>query len=711
VGTIPHPDFYKAQKFPDSDEWGYTAYGGDLPDGSDSYAVYPYCSPLFDYVNWPGYYFGALRGTHSDTRPIYGADYTARYADETVPDLMPADPFLYLGESWIEGSHILNSYNWWSGYGIPDAQGTINKGKQAGLGKLQPYKVLDSRFDVAGVKPWTGTGAGQQGKAYPLYTTSATITGLNNGTQYEVWIRCPNVNGERGYFYMLGTPGSSGLPVVGNISVKAPAGTTRELNISWDAVTDATAYRLYFSQFAANPKPTDSYTRVSDGTTATVTGLLPDTAYYVWVVAEKGGVAGEIGASVSGRTGQAPSVGIPGKPKYIDGTNYPVKTLMYVEVNDNNPLNAGSYILDDGAYLFDYVVIFASNIRSRNCALETEPHGCTRNGPHLHHNQNNRHVLTNASKYIKPLQDKGIKVLLGILPDHDGISLGTMNDAERAAFVLSVQQDVELYGLDGIDLDDEWASKENWDTSSVANNPTAESIWVYPVSQWWWPAQMTIYRNPEMGIEPGNGQRTANSEADQNRMWRELGVGTYKTISALRDALGSEKVITLYEYNTGRYVTPDEVNSQLNNNSQDTTITSTLLASKIDFSLNPMYNQYIPTSGNGLPRAKYGSLAMDVSGQAYASQNGAPNPPMADQGTNSITDFATRFKEAGTVNNDPYGFIDLYGLNPSSILLKQASNSPTATVSKEEYLSIMTQIVFGKKTILTSEGGDYRKDW
>jgi len=50
-------------------------------------------------------------------------------------------------------------------------------------------------------------------------------------------------------------------------------------------------------------------------------------------------------------------------------------------------------------------------------------------------------------------------------------------------------------------------------------------------------------------------------------------------------------------------------------------------------------------------------------------------------------------------------------LNPSSQLLKRASNAATATVTKEEYLSLMTEIVFGKKTILTGEGGDYRKDW
>jgi hypothetical protein len=691
VGTIPHPDFYKMQSFPRAagGEWGNHAYAA---------AVYPFCSPLFNYTSWAGYYIGAVNGRHSDSRPIYGINYTDRVGTETDPDLLPANSFPYLGESWIEGTHVLN------------AQGGANAGLDAGLGKLQPYKVLDSRFDVDGVKPWTGTAAGTQGKAYPLYTTSTTITGLTNGTQYEVWIRCPNVNGERGYFYILGTPGSSGLPAPANITVTAPKDTTRDLKVEWNMVDDATAYRIYFSKFNETPDATFEYTRInrSDVTarySVTKTALLPATTYYIWVVAEKNGVAGETGSAISCKTGTELAVGIQGKEKKIAGTDHVVKTLMYVEVNDDNPLNAGSYILEDGSYLFDYVVIFASNIRSRNCALETAPHGCTRNGPHLHHNPNNRHILTNASKYIKPLQDKGIKVLLGILPDHDGISLGTMDDNEREAFVESVRQDVAAYGLDGIDLDDEWASKEDWENWPNNTTPSPNSIWVYPVSNFGWPFSVYVYRDPSQPLGPGNGSTSSSvsTTLEREKMWNELGLGTFKTIQALRTALGPDKTITVYEYNTGRYITPGGLNSE------DVTVTAEELAGQIDFSLNPMYNQYLTDSANSLPRSKYGSLAMDVSGVAYSSQNGAPNPPMANTGANSITDYATRFKTAA--DTDPYGFICLYGLNHSTALLKRASADATASVPKEEYLSIMTQIVFGQKTILTAEGGDYRKDW
>ncbi|MCL2127505.1 MAG: hypothetical protein FWH38_04565, partial [Treponema sp.] len=83
-------------------------------------------------------------------------------------------------------------------------------------------------------------------------------------------------------------------------------------------------------------------------------------------------------------------------------------------------------------------------------------------------------------------------------------------------------------------------------------------------------------------------------------------------------------------------------------------------------------------------------------------------PPMDTTGANSITDYSTRYKDSA----DPYGYICLYGLNPAREMLRRDTSSSTPrNVTKEEYLSIMTEIIFGQKTILTAEGGDYLKDW
>jgi hypothetical protein len=373
---------------------------------------------------------------------------------------------------------------------------------------------------------------------------------------------------------------------------------------------------------------------------------------------------------------------------------------VYIEVNDHSPLNAGSYVLEDGTYLFDYVILFAANIRNRDSSSGT---------PYVHLNENVQYLLDNRTKYIKPLQDKGIKVILGLLGDHDGVSFGTMSDEHIAAFAADVKKVVDDYQLDGVDFDDEWGSKEDWDNwGDNYGTISSNSIWTYPVSTWGWPTSVTVYRNPAMGVVAGNGTREAPSQTEMDRMWKESGAIYYKTIKATREQLGSGKIASLYEYNTGRYITPG--------GAANDGVTKDLLQGAINYALQPWYNQYIADSANGLSRNIYSPFGMDLSGLAYAAQNGAPNPPIVvnnnPQATNTVYDYATRFKKAAT-DGDAYNVLYFYGLTPSSQLLKHQSSDSTATVTKENYISMMTEIVFGQKCVITSEGeaGDYRKDW
>lgn len=122
---------------------------------------------------------------------------------------------------------------------------------------------------------------------------------------------------------------------------------------------------------------------------------------------------------------------------------------VYVEVNSNNILNAGCYtLLNSGQQLFDIAMIFAANI----------------NYDVIHHraveynNENVAKVLQNRNIYIKPLQDKGLKVLLTILGNHEGA--GISNFTSRAAaldFAKQLKDTVNFYHLDGVDFDDEYA--------------------------------------------------------------------------------------------------------------------------------------------------------------------------------------------------------------------------------------------------------------
>jgi hypothetical protein len=401
--------------------------------------------------------------------------------------------------------------------------------------------------------------------------------------------------------------------------------------------------------------------------------------------------------------------------KVIAGTNYKVKTAVYIEVNDHNPLNAGDYVLEDGTLLFDYVILFAANIRNRNCTGETD-NACTKQGPHVHFNPNVKYILDNKNKYIKPLQDKGIKVLLGLLGDHDGIGFGTMNDEDRKTFIADVKKEVEAANLDGVDFDDEWASKEDWDgwgngkpvgaEGKTYDTVSPNSIWTYPTSRWGWPFSGNVYRDPAKGIVAGNGILSpAPSQEQMDTMWKASGVLYHKLITETRTALGNDKTISLYEYNSGRYMTPG---GQENEGLQVTDINSA-----ISFAMQPWYSQYIEDSANGLDRGKYSPFGMDLGGNAYY-QGGPPLPSIVvggdDKATDTIYDFATRFKTAAA-GGKPYGMLYFFNLKHASDLLKYDKDEAEASVSKSAYISIMTQIVFGQKCGLTNVGaGDYRKD-
>ena len=135
------------------------------------------------------------------------------------------------------------------------------------------------------------------------------------------------------------------------------------------------------------------------------------------------------------------------------------KITIYVETNDVNPLNAGDYVLDsNGEPYADIVELFAANIRRRTVNGVTEPV--------LYLNDRMTNLMENDGylTYIKPLQDKGIKVLLTILGDHQGIGFANLDDTQTTQFAKILAHAVEKYGLDGIGFDDEYA---DYDSSLV----------------------------------------------------------------------------------------------------------------------------------------------------------------------------------------------------------------------------------------------------
>jgi len=142
----------------------------------------------------------------------------------------------------------------------------------------------------------------------------------------------------------------------------------------------------------------------------------------------------------------------PGSAPQADIYQKDFLTTAYVEVNTNSFANAGCYTLEDGRQFFDIACILAANI------ADTEGKAA------LYFNPQMASVL--ASGAVKALQDLGITVLLTVLNNHQNAGWSCFTDQSVAQnFVDQLAGAVQTFGLDGIDIDDEY--------SSCQTNPTS----------------------------------------------------------------------------------------------------------------------------------------------------------------------------------------------------------------------------------------------
>ncbi len=126
-----------------------------------------------------------------------------------------------------------------------------------------------------------------------------------------------------------------------------------------------------------------------------------------------------------------------------------IKIISCMEVNDTNPLNNLSLKLkNSNKYLVDMVILFSSNINYDSAKGKVK----------VTHNPNVTHLLANRAKYIKPLQDKGMKVILSILGNHDRSGVANLSDEAAKVFAQEIKVVVDSYGLDGVFFDDEYSA-------------------------------------------------------------------------------------------------------------------------------------------------------------------------------------------------------------------------------------------------------------
>jgi hypothetical protein len=155
---------------------------------------------------------------------------------------------------------------------------------------------------------WHGTAdsAGNAQKSGEDETAAAkTITGLDNGTTYYVWVKAKNSAGTSGF-----SPAASGTPQAAVTAPDAPAAPVvtagnRQLAISWTAVEGAAAYEVWYGT-TDNAESAQKSGNDVIGAAKTITGLANGTTYYVWVKTKNSVGTSGFSPSASG-TPQAPA--------------------------------------------------------------------------------------------------------------------------------------------------------------------------------------------------------------------------------------------------------------------------------------------------------------------------------------------------------------------------------------------------------------------
>lgn len=266
-------------------------------------------------------------------------------------------------------------------------------------------------------------------------------------------------------------------------------------------------------------------------------------------------------------------------------TDNATKTVMYVEVNNQDFNNVAKYSLEGtNKSAFDIGIIFAANINYDSVNKKA----------YLHLNERVTETLDNAESQIRPVQARGTKVLLSILGNHQGAGFANFTSyASADAFAAELADVVERFNLDGIDFDDECA---------------------------------------EYGV---NGTSHPNN---QSFIW---------LVQALRNRLGSDKLITLYNIGPAAY------NSASNPN----------LNPLINYAWNPYYGTWSVPNISGMGVSKLGPAAVEVGTNKTNAKN-----------------LARRTKQGN------YGVFVMYNLS---------------SANSSDFISVVTRELYGVKTTYT----------
>lgn len=141
------------------------------------------------------------------------------------------------------------------------------------------------------------------------------------------------------------------------------------------------------------------------------------------------------------------------------GEDY-VKTVVLYDLQDTNPLNSIVPKLETGEYFMDYIGLWAANIRFEPKTGELL----------LLKNSDLRIYLDNYDHFLKPVRDRGIKVLLGLLGSSGPAGLAQLSDEGCKIFARKLADFCYAYHFDGVMFDDEYSGGPDLDNPLFAEH-------------------------------------------------------------------------------------------------------------------------------------------------------------------------------------------------------------------------------------------------
>nr|BFD82375.1 glycoside hydrolase family 18 protein [Streptomyces sp. Xyl84] len=247
-----------------------------------------------------------------------------------------------------------------------------------------------------------------------------------------------------------GTPGQQ--PPAAPTGLKTGTVTATTVDLSWSPVTGATGYAVYRD---------GTKVQTATGTSATVTGLTPATAYSFQVAAVN--AAGE---SAKSAAAAATTAADPGGPGNGQNPGLPAHALVgYLHASFAN--GSGYTRMADVPDSWDVIdlafgeptSVTSGDIRFNRCPV-TECPGVESDA--------------DFKAAVKAKQAAGKKVLISIGGQNGQVQLTTT--AARDTFVSSVSKIIDEYGLDGLDIDFEGHSLSLNAGDTDFRNPTTPVI-------------------------------------------------------------------------------------------------------------------------------------------------------------------------------------------------------------------------------------------